>query len=120
MAEYILEDEVSNDLAGVQSHSVSFGIGGKSIASVENIVIGAYLGHEEGVNVCLPKQQRDVGDYQGDMEILGLAQLTLMACPNVPVYVLIEMGPPEMKKEITSRCKHSLVSELVVSVLDER
>ena len=54
------------------------------------------------------------------MEICSLADLTLVACPRIPVHVVVNMWPPEANKNVLSRRKYSFVSQVVMSILNNR
>ena len=117
-AQDVLKDEVSDDLPRIRSSTATFGVGGKSIVSMVNIAIRAQLGHEESVDVSLPEEGGDGRDSGGNVEVLRLLNLAFMAGPGVPMDILIQVRPPELK-EVASRCKDTLVAEIVVGILDE-
>jgi hypothetical protein len=86
---------------------------------MDDVSVIASPGHEEGVDMSLPKQTGHGGDGRWDIEVFGLAQLTLVTSPDVPTDVLAEAGPPKTKKEV-GRCRESsLVAEVVVGKPNE-
>ena len=94
-------------------------IGGESVASVVNVAIGTKLRHKKSINVSLAKQRRNGGNNRGNMKILGLAQLTLVASTGVPANILIEVRPPETQEKVASGREHSFVSQVVVGIPDK-
>lgn len=65
------------------------------------------------------KQGGDQRDDRGDVEVLGLAQLTLVTRLDIPANVFVEEGPPKTDQEVVSRSEYSFVSQLVVCQLNE-
>ena len=117
--EDVTEDEVGNDFSRVGGGGASFGVGGKSAASVDDIAVGAGARHEESIDVDLSEEGGDDGDGRRDEEVLSLADLTLVASPDEPLDILIESWPPEAKEEVASGSADALVAEVVVSILDQ-
>ena len=54
------------------------------------------------------------------MKVLRLTNLALMTRLGVPLDVIIQKRPPESDENIPSRCENTFVSEVVVSILDNR
>lgn len=84
-----------------------------------NVSVGSGVGHEECVHVGLPEERRNEGDHRGYIEVLGLADLTVMTRSNKPAHIVGKVRPPEPDEKDTGRCEVAFVSELVVSVRDE-
>ena len=61
----------------------------------------------------------DGRDSGRNVEVLRLSNLTLVTGPGVPADIFIQVRPPELKKEVASRHKDTLVVEIVVGILDE-
>jgi hypothetical protein len=117
--ENILEDEVGDNFARIGRSSASLGIGGQSIASVMDVAVGTKLRHEEGIDVGFSEEGGDERNDRRDVEVLHLAQLTLVTRLTVPTDVFVKVRPPEAKQKVIRGRESTFVSELVVGVGNE-
>ena len=54
------------------------------------------------------------------MEVARLPDLALVTCVSEPSDVFVKMGPPESNQEGPSRREDAFVSQLVMSIADDR
>ena len=118
-AEDVSKNEVHDRQTSILRSTASFGVGRGTTPRMVNISVGSGVGHEERIHVGLPEERRNEGDHRGDIEVLGLADLTVMTRSNKPAYIVGKVRPPEPDEKDTGRCEVAFVSELVVSVRDE-
>ena len=84
-----------------------------------DVSIGTKLGHEEGVDMGLSKQGGNVGNDRRYVEVLSLSKLALVTCVGILADIVIKIGPPEAKEEVTGGRIDSFVTETIVRISDE-
>ena len=84
-----------------------------------DVAVGTKLRHEEGIDVGFSEEGGDERNDRRDVEVLHLAQLTLVTRLTVPTDVFVKVRPPEAKQKVIRGRESTFVSELVVGVGNE-
>lgn len=86
---------------------------------MENVAIVPNLWHEEGVHVSLAKEGGNHRNDRRNVEVSCLANLALVASPDIPPNVLSYLWPPESNLKRLSSREHSLVTEDIMCIADQ-
>ena len=76
-------------------------------------------GHEHGVDVNFAEEWHGGGNGWRDVDLHGLAKLTLVASVDIPFYVAIKRRPPEAVKEGATCRIEPFVAEAIVGITNE-
>jgi hypothetical protein len=87
--------------------------------SLHDIPIASHMRHVHGVNIDLAEEGRGVVDSGWEPDFGGLVDLALVTSLNVPLDIGVERGPPEAVEKGAACGIETLVSKLVVGVVDE-
>ena len=86
--EDILEEKVRYNVAAFGCSSSCFRPRGEGTAAVEDISVGDALRHVECVEVSLAEDRRNVQNGRRNVEVLGLLNLALVACSDIPANII--------------------------------
>ena len=87
-AENVLEEEVHDDIAAFGSGSSCFRPGCQSATTMEDVSVRSALRHVERVEVSFVKDRRNVRNSRRNVEVLGLLNLALVACSDIPANII--------------------------------
>ena len=87
-AENVLEEEVRDDIAAFGGGSSCFRPGCQSATTMEDVSVGSALRHVERVEVSFAKNRRNVRNGRRNVKVLGLPNLALVACSDIPANVV--------------------------------
>lgn len=111
----VLKDELSSGLSSIRAEHAEFRVAGQRAASLNDITVGVGPRKVHDIDMDASEERCRGGNDGRDVQVGGLAYLTLVACPDVPLDIVVHKGPPKSLLNADADGEEAFVTKFIMS-----